>query len=291
MQNYVRWAPSLGELAGTHQEAWGTESYDWRRHRNEPTCFLGMYDLRDYLALWRHKGRKWILWCGSDLLNLWHNFLFNDGKLQWLSRNVRFWSVHRKIISIINLAENWTENETEASVLRKLGIKVSGICPSFLGNIKNYSISYKHSFNPKVYVSCSGDKAEMYGFDIVERIAPKTPQIFFHLFGSNIWQSRQKNIICRGWIPKDQMNEEIKNMQCGLRLNEFDGFSEVCAKSILWGQYPIGKVKHPYIPSFNTEEELVALLNELSKKTKPNSEARDWYVKNLNCYPWVHAKI
>ena len=77
-----KWAVSLGELEGTHQKAWGTTEY---KSRSEPTVFMGMYDLRDYIALWRHKGKAWVLWCGSDIRSLRANFVFNDGKLKWLS--------------------------------------------------------------------------------------------------------------------------------------------------------------------------------------------------------------
>src|SRR3990167_6102529 len=62
-----KWSPTLGELEATHQEVWGTKEYQWN---NKPTVFMGIYSMNDVWALWGHRGRKAVLWCGGDLLRL-----------------------------------------------------------------------------------------------------------------------------------------------------------------------------------------------------------------------------
>jgi len=283
MQAFCRYAPSLGGLEGTPEEAWGTLPYSWKQ-RNEPTVFFGLYDLRDYLALGAHKGKKWVLWCGSDLRHLRSGFIANDGKLKWLSLLFRG-KFTRLVRSVLKTAEHWVENETEKEALESLGIKVTGVCPSFIGNIHQFKITYTPKKNPAVYLSASEGRQEEYGFPVVERIARWTPSVRFHLYGAN-WKTKHKNVQVHGRVPKDQMNQEISKMQCGLRLNEFDGFSEILAKAVLMGQYAIGKVPHPYIPSYENDMELIMQLDALSYRPEPNAKARTWYLKNLNQYPW-----
>jgi len=282
--NYCRWASSLGELEATAEEVWGTPSYNPKKHKREPAVFLGLYDLRDYLALWNHKGKRWILWAGSDLRNLSNEFIFNDGKLHFLSKIFRGTpEFFRRFLK--DQCEHWVENEKEAELLYKSTAARANICPSFLGDIKGYQVSYKYSPFPNVYVSSGKNRQIEYGFEMIEQIAGLVPFVTFHLYGAD-WDTKKENITVHGRVSKEQMNEEIRNMQCGLRLNSFDGFSEITAKSILWGQYPITNVPHPRIPFFSSLETLIRYLQDLRYKHQPNLEVRDWYVKNLNNFPW-----
>lgn len=312
-----RWAPSLGELEGTHQEAWGTTEYD---SRYEPAVFFGLYDLRDYVALWRHKGKSWVLWAGSDIRSLRANFIFNDGKLLWLSKIFAATGLNFRdflIQKVLNKSEHWVENEAEAWQLKDMGLKVSGICPSFLGKIDDYKVSFKRG--NKVWLSASKYREAEYGWGIVLQIAWVLSEIEFHLYGSDWdwvakcdhntpgyivkaqganWRKIYPNVFIHGKVPKEKMNKEVSNMQCGLRLNKHDGFSEVTAKSVLWGQFPITYLYSEKIDQFTQDDygipgtsgnikNLVRLLKEIPKKKKPNLKARKWYRENLNKYPWA----
>ncbi len=62
-----RYSPTLGALEDTPQNIWGTSDYV---DIGKPTIFMGIYSLNDFYVLWKHKGRKAILWCGSDLKRL-----------------------------------------------------------------------------------------------------------------------------------------------------------------------------------------------------------------------------
>lgn len=283
-QTYCRWAPSLGKLEATHQEVWGTEDYVWWKHRYRPTVFFGLYDLRDYVALHWHKGRRWVLWAGSDIRNLAGNFYETDGKLHKLSGSIP--GFNEFVIKLLKeeSIEHWVENEKEAEALTELGIRVSGICPSFLGSV-DLPVTFVAKERPDAYLSSGSDRQKEYGFGIIESIAPYLPWITFNLYGAE-WKTEHKNVVVHGRVPKEKMNEETARMQIGLRLNEFDGFSEIMAKAVLRGQYAIGKVVHPHIPSFRNEMELIAKLNSLRKMQRPNFAVRDYYRSRLNNYPW-----
>lgn len=276
---YCRVAPSLGALEGTPLEAWGTPEYVYKLHKNEPTVFFGLYDLRDYLALWRHKGKKWVLWAGSDIRNLRSGFVFNDGKLKWLSKLLRgnWW-----VMPILVDAEHWVENLWELKQLQLEGI-TSHVTSSFMGNIADYQNIFRP--NNKVYLSCGMGRQVEYGFDVIERIADKVSFIEFHLYGDT-WETKHPNVIVHGRVPKEQMNEEIKHMGCGLRLNETDGFSEITAKAILWGQWAVTRIPNYRLPNFRTDEELIQILCHIAAGYSPHKGVREWYIDSINKYPW-----
>lgn len=279
MQYACRWAPTLGELEASHEKVWGTKTYDPETDIARPTVFFGLYGLPDFYALWRHQGEKHILWAGTDILHFTNGYwLDKRGEIRIKPKPLAAW--------IAAHCTSWVENRAEAKALRKLGIKAN-VCPSFLGDANAFGVCYRSSDNPKAYLSVSGDNFEMYGWDIVERIAGDLPWMEFHLYGNTKdWKTKHPNVIVHGRVPKEQMNTEIKDMQIGLRLTTFDGFSEILAKAVLMGQYAIGKVKHPRIPSFVNDMDLIVKLNAIRHKTGPNLKAREWYRKNLNAYPW-----
>ncbi len=277
-----RVAPSLGALEDTPENVWKTTKYT---DRDKPCVFFGLYDLRDYIALFRHRGKAYILWAGSDIRNLVNGFIFNDGKLGWLSKVAPgFKKVLKKVLKD---AEHWVENMVEEEALMKWGLKDINVCPSYLGRIGPF-MYYNAKVIPDVYVSCGKERQVEYGFDVIERIADKV-DVTFHLYGDE-WETKHKNVIVHGRVSKEKMNKEIQGMQCGLRLNKFDGFSEITAKSILWGQYPITRIPYRMIDSFNTDDELITLLNNLNMMT-PNMIGRHYYVNTLNKFPWNESTI
>lgn len=284
MQAHCRVAPSLGALEATHQEAWGTTDYD-SRNKNVPCVFFGLYDLRDYVALARHRGTKWVLWAGSDLNNLKHGFVFNDGKLRLLSKLFRGW-FHKLVVSTLKSADHYVENLDEYLKLKECtGIKAK-IVPSFLGKIEDWPLSYKPNTRPQVYISVSGNRWEEYGAGQVVQLAANLPNIDFHIYGFGV-PKRTWNTFFHGRVPKTQFNTAIKSMQCGLRLNESDGFSEITAKSVLMGQWPISRLYNHGIHHYTDTKQLVSLLKALKNRKKPNIRGRNYYLQALNNYPWV----
>lgn len=270
-----RTAPSIGALEDTPDNIWRTKPY---LDEFQDTVFFGVYGLNDFYTLWRHKGRKCILWAGSDiqhfLLGYW---LDDEGKMRVHPTQISSW--------IDTYCESYVENEVEQVSLRSVGIR-SNVVPSFLGNVEDYEVSYPESPNIKVYTSVSGDNYTLYGWDKIADLATKNPEIEFHLYGSTEPYFIRRgaiewlpNVIEHGRIPREQMNAEIKLMHGALRLTTFDGFSEIIAKSLLWGQWPVSIIEYPH--TFKPEN-----MDMMKFIRKPNLKGREWLLANVNRYPW-----
>lgn len=270
MQNQwqCRWSPSLGELEDTHQKVWGTKDYE---NDQDPTVFFGLYGLPDFYALWRHKGRKAILWAGSDIRHFIAGYWLEDGgAMKMCPKGMAKW--------INKYCESYVENEIEYLALKFHGIE-SKIVPSFLGDINEFPVSFKPG--NKLYTSVSGDDFKLYGWDKIPELAKKNPNIEFHLYGNHITQSdwMLPNIVVHGRVPKEQMNKEIREMQGALRLTEFDGFSEIIAKSLWMGQYPVSTLHYPHL--LGTHQ-----IGDILQKKELNHLARNYYLSIINAYPW-----
>lgn len=264
-------SPTLGAFEDTPNNVWNTKPY---LDEFQPTVFMGIYSLRDFLKVWEHKGRKCILWCGGDIPRLTAGYWLNeDGSIkvdpepfaEWINEN----------------CENYVENGVEHEALQVMKIE-SKIVPSFLGKVSDYQISYTHSHRPAVYTSVSGNDFELYGWYKIPKLAELYPDIDFHLYGNSSGApfSQLPNVFDHGRVDKDVMNEGIRNMQGALRLTEFDGASEIIVKAMLWGQYAFSYISYPGVNH-------VADLFNLKNCTVPNFKGREWWLKNLNKYPWV----
>lgn len=266
-----RTAPSLGEgFAGTPNEVWGTDTY-WTELN--PAVFFGLYGLPDFYALWRHKDRRCILWAGSDITHFKGGYwLDQTGELRLDSKPLAEW--------INDNCESYCENEAQKDMLWSLGIKVKAVIPSFLGDVKKYPLSFKPSKRVKLYTSISGDDFELYGWNKIPKLAFKNPEVEFHLYGNrSIIDFGFSNIIYHGRVSQEQMDEETKKMTGALRLNHTDGFSEILAKSLLWGQWPVSVIPYPHI--YPLED-----IGNVTLMKEPNVEGRAWLLSVVNKYPW-----
>lgn len=271
-----RVAPSLGGgFAGTPQEVWGTKEYDPKTDIDKPTVFFGLYGLPDFYALWRHRGEKYVLWAGSDIRHFVNGYWLDDRGLikidpepyaEWISKN----------------CESYVENELERKLL--WNYVQSDIVPSFLGDVNKYQVSFTPGNH--VYTSVSGDEFELYGIDDLGDIALESPDIVFHLYGTSEdatsemkrVQAFPDNVILHGRVSQEEMDEQTSQMQGALRLTKVDGFSEILAKSVLWGQHPIS----PYIKY----DFMLSGVKDILKQDKPNIEGRYYYKGIINKYPW-----
>ena len=281
MQWYHKWASSLGSLEDTPENIWGTLPYDPEKPVSEPTVFCGLYGLPDFYSLWKHKGRRAIFWCGSDITHFKNGYwLEDDGKIRLNPKPLAEW--------IDKHCESWVENVVEHEALKKLGIH-SRICPSFLGDI-NLPISYNREGGekPKVYASVSGNNFKLYGWDVIERIAGKVPEVDFYLYGNTVpWPTKHQNVHIVGRVLKKEMNRQIRKMHCGFRPVEFDGASEILMKAVLMGHYAIARIPYPHIDSYSNDKELIACLKNLTERFKPNFQGRQYFMRKLNKFPWV----
>jgi hypothetical protein len=264
-----RIAPSLGDgFDGTPHECWGTNEYF---NNVDPTVFFGLYGFKDFISLWEHKGKKAILWAGSDIQYFLNGYwLDKEGKMRLRPFDLAPW--------IDTYCDNYVENEKEQSALRSVGIR-SKVIPSFLGDVSQYKVNFVPG--NKLYTSVSSNNFKLYGWDKIPQLAEDNPDIEFHLYGNTISPGNFKcsNIIVHGRVSQEQMNMEIKNMQGALRLNESDGFSEIIAKSVLMAQWPVSLIEYPYMLKLSE-------IRQILEKKEPNIKGRKHYLNIINQYPW-----
>lgn len=268
---YCRWSPTLGELEDTANKIWGTPAYE--NDREAPVVFFGLYGLPDFYTLWRHLGKKYVLWAGSDITNFKNGYWLEEGGeirldsgplAEWLNKH----------------CENWCENDIEKRQLQILGINAK-VCPSFLGDVEKFDLSYIPSTIPKLYTSVSSNNFHLYGWDRIPALAMQNPGVEFHLYGNTEKPPFDfpNNVIVHGRVPKEQMNMEIERMQGALRLTSFDGFSEILAKSILMGQWPVSLIPYPHMLGIDEIDRLFELKHA-------NQSGREFYLSQLNNFPW-----
>ncbi len=247
-------------------EIWKLQTWGGIGDEDKELLFFGMYVDNDYDVFYYlpDEFKKSIFWCGSDILRL-----LQDPERQ---RRVKLGDV-----------KHYCENEVEAEELRSVGIEPI-VIPSFLEDINNFPVSFRPSDKPQVWLCGHPNREEEYGFELVKAIAKELPEFTFHIYG--VEGRDKKNVIYHGLVPNEQFNKEIKKYQCGLRTNEHDGFSEVTAKSLLMGQYPITRIKYEGIWDYNEPIILIKQLNRLKTMTEPNLEARSYYLKRFNNFPF-----
>lgn len=252
-----RVAPSLGKgFEGTPNKVWGTTNY---KDINKPTVFFGLYGLPDFYALWKHKGRKAILWVGSDIRYFINGYWLDDkGKIRINPKPLGEW--------INKYCENYVENIIEYKTLKKLGIK-SKIIPSFLGDINKFK-PQKLSKELRYYSSVSGNDFKLYGWDKINKIAEQNPHIKYYLYGNTVKWKAPKNVIARGRVSNKIMNNETKTMTGAIRMVKLEGCSELIVKSVLWGQKPISLIYYPFLKNKNPKRELLKVLNKYIWNTK-----------------------
>ena len=167
-----RVAPSLGALEGTHDQVWGTKEYI---SQDEDTVFFGLYGLPDFYTLWRHKGKKYILWAGSDIRHFQNGYWLEDGgSIRVDPQPLADW--------IEKHCESWVENDVERVALEEMGITAK-VGQSFMGDVNDYEVTYKPNERPSVYLSANVGREEEYGWQLVENIADRC-EVDFHLYGS-----------------------------------------------------------------------------------------------------------
>ena len=221
---------------------------------NKPTLFFGLYNIRDYLCFLLHRGPKTVFWCGSDIKAL---------------------KTSRFLKAIVDApAKHICENITEIRWLANLGI-ISDLKPMIFDDPMRFKVSFVPSKEPHVFLCAHKDREDEYGIDWITSIAPLVPWMTFHIYGVD-GVSFSPNVIYHGNVPNIVFEREINSYQGAIRLNEFDGASEVMTKSILLGQYPITRIFFPFVDQVSTRGELIHKLIALRDKIEPNPYRLAW---------------
>ena len=258
----------MWKFAEKATKVWGLKQWEGIKDPNKDILFFGMYSENDYEVFRHFEGNKSVYWGGSDILQMLRS---NERK--------RVMKLHSKN------TKHYVDTEQEGDELKSLGLDV-WVSPAFFEDVNDFPICYKHSDTPHIYLSGHPNREEEYGFNLCKEIAKEEPELNFHFYG--VEGQNTKNITYHGWVENEQFNKEIKNYQCGLRPNIHDGCSEIIVKAILQGQYPIAFLPYPVgVWNYQTKDELITLLKSLKTFLKPNLKARDYWLKNINNFPFL----
>jgi hypothetical protein len=281
----IRTSLSIISFKKRAEKTWGLKEWEGINDPDQDLLFFGLYNDRDWVVFDNFKGNKYVLWAGTDISQVLKDY------------------ERRRILKNYPETKHYCENEIEAKELISIGLNPE-IVPSFLDDVNNYPVLYKQNDKPNIFLCLHPGREEEYGLGLVKRIAPRLPDAIFHIYGVEDNSSYFKsggfisgtnvniddefgNIRYHGKVPEEQFNKEIQDYQCGLRANEHDGFSDVVAKSVLLGQYPITKINYEKIWSYKDEDELVAQIEKLKTMNEPNAEAREYYLQRFNNFPWA----
>jgi hypothetical protein len=241
--------------------------------------FFGLYHERDYDVFDNFKGKKSVLWAGGDILRL-----MEDYERQRVMKN-NLDTIH------------YCENETEAINLRTVGIEPI-VIPSFLDDVSKYPVSFPKTeflegtevedYYKHIWMCAHPEREDEYGVPLAKRMAKMFPDLIFHIYGveRTAYEEKLPNVVYHGHVSEEQLNKEIQNYHCGFRPNMHDGFSEVIIKSVLLGQYPITRIKYENVWNYTNEKELIECFNKLKGQKTANLEARTYWIKQINQYPW-----
>ena len=223
------------------------------------TIFFGMYHIGDYLRYIFTFGNKTVFWMGSDILKL-------TPLKAWLVRN----------------AEHRCENNVEDEALLQFGIDAI-VQPVFFGDPTKFRPEFRQDGSKKVhaYLSAHKGREEEYGVFKVIAKAKDLPSVVFHIYGieDNCDCNKPKNVIFHGKVSEEQFNKEIQNYHIALRFNEFDGFSDILAKSALLGQYQYSAIKYPHMFS---GKQWGRCLRHVVKAKKNNKQAWEFWHHTLS---------
>lgn len=222
---------------------------------NKPVLFIGLYHSLDYMKFLFHRGRKAIFWCGSDILQ-----------------------IPKKLLpQLREIKEQYCENWIEREKLQSMGIKAE-ITPMVFEELGELGVHFTPSDRIHVYLCVHEGRIKEYGMFTIWNIAKKVPWVTFHVYGIH-GKNPSGNILYHGKVSNEQFNEEIKNYHGALRLNEFDGCSEVMVKSAIMGQYPISFIRYDKVWTYATEYDLIKRLKNIAEEKEPNLVAREFWIK------------
>lgn len=225
---------------------------EWKWHIFSPTVFVGMYHIGDYIRLLAHIGKRKVFWCGSDILSL----------PKWLAPFLR--------------GTHYCESIVERKELARKGIHAKVLPMIFAKPISFDAFQPLKSENETlhIYMNMHKHREAEYGMTTVSSIRKFLPNTLFHIYGIEGRDTEQ--IKFHGRVDEKTFNRDIKNYHVALRTNEFDGFSEILAKSVLLGQYPISRIPYPGIETYSTEEELIQKILAVREKKFVNGQRVPW---------------
>ncbi len=240
MQTTIRVSSSIANFREKLTNYLQLPEWHWWRNRNDRVVFFGLYHWKDYLRFIWHRGPKKVFWCGSDISAL------RIANFFWLL-----------LMSTQVNAKFYVENEVEREVLEEFWIGEIEIRPMLFDDPDKYQID-KDWPKSNWFITYHKGREKEYGKDIADYFP---------------WIDVLEN------LTSAEFDGKIKAYQGTIRFNEFDGFSENLAKSLLMGQYPISRIKYQYC--IDLDGGLSYALQKSMIHQTPNYEASNYWRKTL----------
>lgn len=260
-------SPGVKQFSEKAQNVWGLKLWEGPSDPDKDLLFFGLYFQEDYDTFKNAVGNKTIFWCGSDILAM-------------MKSPERWMAVRGENI------KHYCETEVEAANLIKMSI-MPEIVPSFLGNIKDYPISFQpptNGENWKLWLCGHPGRESEYGFNEAKEIPNIFDNVEVHLYGVD--GKNTDKIFYHGLVSEEQLDKDIKKYHCALRGNFHDGVSEVVLKSLFLGQYPIARLPYEGVWQYKNFGELIENITKLQTMVQPNYEARSIWLKKINNFYW-----
>jgi hypothetical protein len=259
INNIVYYSEGMKHFGERMVEDMNFKRYNPETDKDKEVFFQGLYFEQDYRAFIEHKGRKILYWNGSDILRM----------LQ-----IPKWKQIIQSTPARHLCHSYWQQE----VLRRIGLEVE-IYPIFFGNLEDFEVCFKPSKKPQVYMTSHDGRGEEYGVDRIERVAPKVPDVTFHIYGEEN-STDNDNVIYHGWVDEEIMNEEIKEYQGAVKGGS-NGISVTLIKSSMMGQYPISYEKIEGLWHAPDDKNFIKQLNRLKDMKEPNLKLRKKYLNHF----------
>jgi len=266
------YSPGVAHHGESARKMLGLERYIPSLHYNEPVWFFGMYFDQDFFQVMAHQGRKIINWRGSDALKL-------DNAPQRI-----------QIIQQTN-ALHVCQSERQQAILKKQGIK-SIVRPMLNAQPVEFRVKPFPTRKTEILVFWRRGIDDFIQSDLFFAIAAGCPDVIFHIVGDEdsekFNQPGQENIIFHGFLDEETLHRLMDQCKGTIRPWISDGTPNIQTKMLLKGKYAAHSCKFEKVAHCRTVNEYVEWIQWLKTVTAPNTEAREWWLRNLNRFDFLN---
>lgn len=197
-------------------------------------------------------------WLGSDVYNMMQGKLANIEKECEADLHVAY-------------GENLVEELAEHSIVAEL-LTTPPSLPTEIASMPN-----SHA----VLLSIPDARHEFYGYSTLMKLVRDFPDIPFYIVRSerpDLYD--EPNIIFKGCLSSDEMNDLFNEVSISIRYPDHDGTSLISMEALIKGKFLISKSKFPYALQARTYEELKEAFSQMLRKPLiPDIEGHRYAVK------------
>ena len=242
-------------------------------HIEKPVWFFGIYFESDYLQILAHHGNKIINWRGTDAT-----------QLQREPRKIQIIKSTRAL--------HICQSSRQQKILSDLGIP-SIVHPMVNTKIEDIEVSEFPKDSTHVLIYWRKGMDEFIGADMFFEIASKCKDVTFHIVGdedpSRFNQPGLDNLVYHGFVSEDRLDQIMDRCKGTIRPWQSDGTPNIQTRMLLKGRYAAHRIKFEKVTQCSTIEAYVSWIHHLKNITRPNLEARDWWLAHLNNFDFLET--